>query len=149
MKMRENENIAKYVERIKASVSTIKASGGDIDEKIVVSKVLITLIPIYAIRVSSIQEMRCDPNSNITLDALVLKLITFDLDYFDNYVPSSKGIEFAFEAKLSLKKKGKKSKANQSKSEEEDSFDSDLETIEASLARRYPKGKGKFKGKIP
>ena len=31
MKMREGEKIAKYVERIKASVSTIKASGGDIN----------------------------------------------------------------------------------------------------------------------
>ena len=36
--MREDENIAKYVERIKASVSIIKAFGGDIDDKIVVSK---------------------------------------------------------------------------------------------------------------
>ena len=30
MKMREDKNIAKYVERIKASVSAIKAYGGDI-----------------------------------------------------------------------------------------------------------------------
>ena len=31
MKMKEDENIAKYVERIKASVRAIKASGGKID----------------------------------------------------------------------------------------------------------------------
>ena len=31
--MREDENIAKYVERIKASLSAIKAYGGDIDNK--------------------------------------------------------------------------------------------------------------------
>ena len=36
MKMREDENIAKYVERIKESVSAIWASGGIIDDKIVV-----------------------------------------------------------------------------------------------------------------
>src|SRR5271154_688374 len=78
MKMREDENIAKYVERIKSSVSAIKASGGDIDDKIVVRKVLRTLLPIYAIRVSSIQEMKCDPNSNITLDALVERLTAFE-----------------------------------------------------------------------
>ena len=36
MKMREDENIAKYVERIKASVSVIKASGGDIKEETIV-----------------------------------------------------------------------------------------------------------------
>ena len=54
MKMRGDENIAKYVERIKASVSAIKAFGGDIDDKIVVSKVLKTLLPIGVIRVSNI-----------------------------------------------------------------------------------------------
>ena len=60
MRMREDENIAKYVERIKASVSAIKASGGKIEEEIVISKVLRTLLPIYAIRVSTIQEIRCE-----------------------------------------------------------------------------------------
>ena len=85
MKMREDENIAKYVERIKASVSAIKASRGDIDGKIVVRKVLRTRLPIYAIRVSTIPEMRCDPNSNITLDALVGRLPVFELDAYDNY----------------------------------------------------------------
>ena len=39
MKTREDENIAKYVERIKASVSAIKASRGDIQERIIVRKV--------------------------------------------------------------------------------------------------------------
>ena len=54
MKMRGDENVAKYVERIKASVSAIKASGGTNEDVIVVSKVLITLLPIYAIRVFAI-----------------------------------------------------------------------------------------------
>ena len=78
MKMREDENIEKYAERIKASVSTIKASGGDIKEETIVSKVLRTLLPIYAIRVSAIQEMRCDPNKKLTLDALVGRLIALN-----------------------------------------------------------------------
>ena len=108
MKLREDENIAKYVERIKTSVSAIKASRGDIDEKIGVRKVLKKILPIYAIRVSTSQEMRCDPNNKITLDALVGRLTTFKLDNYDSYVPNSKNIEFAFEAKLSLKKKSKK-----------------------------------------
>ena len=152
MKMREDEDIAKYVERIKASVNAIKAFGGDIEEKIVVSKVLITLLPIYAIRVSTIQEMRCDPNNKISLDALVGRLTTFELDNFDNYVPSSKVIESAFEAKLSLKKKSEKSKSSQSGSEEEESEESsnsDLEVVEALLARKYSKDRGKYKGKVP
>ena len=49
----------------------------------------------------------------------------------------------------SIKKKATKSKGKQCKSEEEDSSNSDLEAIEALLAKRYPKGKGKYKDKIP
>ena len=52
-------------------MSTIKSSREDIEEKIVVRKVLKTLLPIYAIRVSTIQEMICDLNNKINLDALV------------------------------------------------------------------------------
>ena len=44
MRMREDENIAKYVERVKASVSAIRAFVGDIKDKTVVSKVLRTLL---------------------------------------------------------------------------------------------------------
>lgn len=84
------------------------------------------------------------------MDALVRRLTTFDLDRYDNYVPRSKGIESAFEAKLSLKKKGGKSKGKDSESEEEQEiFYSDLEVIESLLAWKYPKDKGKYKGKIP
>lgn len=148
IKMREDENIAKYSDRIKANVCAIKASREKIEDETMVSKFLRTLLPIYAIRVSEIQEMRCNPKNDITLDAVVGILTTFEKDNYDNYVPSFSNLESAFESKLSLKKKAKKSKARQSESEEEDSSDSDLESIEALLARRYPKGKGKYKGKI-
>ena len=107
MRMREDENIAKYVERIKASVSVIRASRGKIEEETVISRVLRTLLPVYAIRVSSIQERRCEENHKINLDAIVGRLTYFELDNYDNYVPSSKNIESAFEAKLSFKEKGK------------------------------------------
>ena len=102
MKMREDENIVKYVERIKASASAIKASRGTIKDVTVVSKILRTLLPIYAIRVSAIQEMKCDLNSTITLDALVGRLNAFELDNYDNNTPSSSNLEFAFEVKLLL-----------------------------------------------
>ena len=52
--------------------------------------------------------MRCDANNKISLEALVGRLTTFELDNYDNYVPSSKGIESSFEPKLSLKNKSKK-----------------------------------------
>ena len=94
--------------------------------------------------------MRCDPNSNKTLDSLVGRLTAFELDNYDNYVPSSKDIESTFEAKLSLKEKSKKSKDNQSKSEEEtkESSDSDLEIVEVLLTNKYFKGRGKYKEKV-
>ena len=110
--MKEDENIAKYVEIIKDSVSAIKTSRGKIEDVTVVRKILRTLLPIYAIRVLAIQEIRCDLNNKITLDALVGRLTTFELDNYDNYIPSSRNLESTFEAKLSLKKKATKSKGN-------------------------------------
>ena len=151
MRMREDKNIVKYVETVKFSVSRIRASRGETKDENIVSKVLRKLHPIYAIRVSSIQKRRCETNQKITLDAFVGKLIDFELDNYDNYVPASKNIESAFEAKLSLKEKGKKIKEIQSRSEEESekSFDSDLEVVEALLTRKYSRGRGKYKGKVP
>ena len=65
MRIREDENVAKYVERIKANVSAIRASGGEIKEETVVSKIIKTLLLIYAIKVSTIQEVRCDSSNKI------------------------------------------------------------------------------------
>ena len=125
--------------------------GGKIEEETIISKVLRTLLPIYAMRVSAIQERRCEENHKITLDAIVGRLTAFELDNYDNYVPASKNIEFAFEAKLSLKEKGKKIKNLQLESEEKskENSDSDLELVEALLARKYSRGRGKYKGKVP
>ena len=110
MKMREDENIAKYVERIKESVSAIRAFGGKIEEETIISKVIRTLLPIYAIRVLAIQEMICDPKSDITLDALVGRLTNFELDNFDNYLLGSRNVKSTFKEKLTLGKRGGKSK---------------------------------------
>ena len=71
MNMEEDESIAQYSERIKASMNAIKASCGKIDNVTVVRKVFRTLLLVYVIRVSPIQEMRCDLKKNLTLDALV------------------------------------------------------------------------------
>ena len=92
-----------------------------------------------------IQELRYDPNNKINLDVQVGRLTTFEIDNYDSYVPNSSNLESAFKAKLSLKKRVAKSKSIQFESDEEDSFDSDLEAIEALLAKRYPKGKGKYR----
>ena len=51
------KNVAKYVERIKAGVSAIRASRGEIKEETIISKILRTFLPIYVVRVSTIQEV--------------------------------------------------------------------------------------------
>ena len=65
------------------------------------SKVLRTLLHIYAIRVSTIQELRCISKNNLTLEGLVGRLASFELSNFHNY--KLENIEATFKAKLSLK----------------------------------------------
>ena len=57
MKMREDENISKYFERIKESVSLIRASRGEIKEETIISKVLKTLLLVYVSICNSRKEM--------------------------------------------------------------------------------------------
>lgn len=52
--MKEGENIFQYSEMIKDCVSAIKAIGGKIYDETIINKILRSLLPIYAIRVSSI-----------------------------------------------------------------------------------------------
>ena len=105
MRMREDQNVAKYVERIKASVNATRASGGEIKEETVVTKILRTFLPIFSIRVSIIQEVICHSNNMICLDVLVRRLTVFELDNFDNYVPASKNVEFLLRPNFHSKKK--------------------------------------------
>ena len=84
------------------------------------------------------------------MDALVWRLTAFELDNYDNYVPSSKNFESTFKAKIILKDCGKKSKVTSLESEEEtkESLDS-LEVVKALLEKKYSKSRGKYKGNIP
>ena len=98
MRMQEGENIAKYFSRIKDVVNYIRGSTGKIADETVLRKVLRTLLPIYAIRVPAIQELRCIPGPNLTLEGLVGRLTTFDLSNFDNF--KYENVESSFKAKL-------------------------------------------------
>lgn len=101
MGMEEGENIAEYASRIKEVVSAIRSANGVLDDEIVNSKVLRTLVSIYAIRVSVIQELRCIPRTKLTLEGIMGRLITFELSNFDSYSPEN--LESTFKAKLLLK----------------------------------------------
>ena len=85
MRMEEGENIAQYIARIKEVVSAIKDVIGQIDDDIILRKVLRTLLPIYANRISTIQELRCIPGNNLTLEGLVGRLTNFELSNYGNY----------------------------------------------------------------
>lgn len=109
MKMKEGENIIQYSKIIKESLSAIRATRGIIIDEIMVNKVLRTPLFIYAIRVLAIQEMRCNPKNNITLDVLEGRL-TFELENFDNYAPNPRKFESTLKDKLILKRKWGNSK---------------------------------------
>lgn len=52
-----------------------------------VSKMLRTLLTAYAIRVSTIQKSRSINKDKVTVDSLIGKLTTFELNNFDNSIP--------------------------------------------------------------
>ena len=79
MKMEDGENIAQYVSRIKEVVNAIRGAIGTIDDDTIQCKVLRTLLPVYAIRVYAIQELRCILSNNLSLEGLVGRLTTFEL----------------------------------------------------------------------
>ena len=65
------------------------------------SKVLRILLPIYAIRVSTIQELICIVGNDFTLEVQVGRLTIFEISNFDNY--KLENIESTFKAKVSFK----------------------------------------------
>lgn len=77
MRMQEGENIAQYFSRIKDVVNAIRGATGKIDDDILLRKFLRTLLPIYAIRVYAIQELRCMSVNDLTLEGLVGRLTNF------------------------------------------------------------------------
>ena len=87
MRMQEGENVSQYFSRIKYVINAIRGATGEIDDDIVLRKVLRIFLPIYAIRVYAIQELRCMLGNNLSLEPLVGRLTTFGLSNFDNYRP--------------------------------------------------------------
>ena len=67
-----------------------------------------TLLPIYVIRFSILQELRCTPSNDLTLEELIGRLTAFELSNFDNF--KIENVESYFKAKLSLKEPNEKKK---------------------------------------
>ena len=78
---------------------------------------------------------------------MVGRIIAFELSNFDNYKPEN--IESAFK-KLSLKEPDeKKKKKIKYVSSDSNTDEEDVDQLEALLAKRFHRGKGKFKDKLP
>ena len=101
MKMEEGENAAQYGVRMKEVVSSIRSLGGQLPEETINSKYLRTLLPIYAIRVLAIQELRCVLGNTLTFEGIIRRLTIFELSNFDNYKPNN--FESTFKAKMTIK----------------------------------------------
>lgn len=79
MRILEGETIVQYCARVKEVVNAIRGANGNIDDETIIRNFLRTLLPIYAIKVSAIQELRCAPSNNLTLEGLVGRLTAFEL----------------------------------------------------------------------
>lgn len=144
MKIVECENIAQYAGIHKEVVNAIKGADEKISDEILINNVLLNLLHIYAIRVSSIQELRCISGNYLIQDSLVGRLTTFALSNFDNFIAPTIGFSFKSQLVLHMSKK-KKVKYEESESE---SSKDDLVNLEALMTRRLPRGNGKYKGKL-
>ena len=80
------------------------------------------------------------------------RLTAFELSNFDNY--RLENLESTFKVKLTLKdtkevKSKKKNRKGKHVSSDSSTDEEDVKQLEALLARRFHRGKGKFKGKLP
>lgn len=78
----------------------IRVCRGVIIEEECVRKILRTWLPKYAIRVSTIQELRTIDKMEVSLNVLIGKLTAFELSNFDNSQPPKVGN--AFKASVAL-----------------------------------------------
>lgn len=101
--MVEGETIQQYGIRIKTIVGDIKSARGTMDDSTIVSKVLRTLLPVYAIRVGAIQELRSIDKTKVSLDSIIAKLTTYELNNYDGSVQKT---DLAFKASATLSRKG-------------------------------------------
>ena len=88
--------------------------------------------------------MRCTLGNDLTLEGVISRLTSFEMSNFDNFTPTTG--ESLFKSQLVLSKKGKE---NYMKSDSDsDTSDDELDDLEALMARRLPRGKGKYTGKL-
>ena len=77
MEVKEDENIAMYILQVDETVNAIKGLGEEVDESIIVQKVLRSLLMIFDPIISMLEE-RADL-STISIDELHLIFISYEM----------------------------------------------------------------------
>jgi hypothetical protein len=135
LKMKEEENIAEYFQRVDEIVNSIRALGEELKDKIIVQKVLRSLPMRYDAKVSTLEDR--EDLDKLTMDELHGILIAYEMR--TGQEKSSKR-ETTFKA-------SKETKNHEHVPNENHSDISDEE--EANFIRKLQKGSGKYKGKLP
>jgi hypothetical protein len=126
--MNEKEDIATYLLRVDEFFNDIRGLGEDLDESLVVQKVLRSLLLKYDVKVSAIEETR--DLSKMTMDELHGTLMAYEMR--TSIESDQTNNEGAFKAVKKTKDK-----------------DNDLDEEIANFIRRFQKGSGRYKGKSP
>ena len=126
--MNEKEDIAAYFLRVDEVVNAIRGLGEDINESLVVQKVLRSLLLKYDAKVSAIEETR--DLTKMTMDELHGSLIAYEM---------RKGTESDQANNEAVFKAINKTK------DKDNNLDEEIE----NFIRRFQKGTGRYKGKSP
>ena len=126
--MSENEDIATYILRVDEVVNAIRGLGEQLDESLVVQKVLRSLLLKYDAKVSTIEET--GDLTKIKMDELHRTLMAYEMR--TGRESDQKNNEAAFKAIKKTKDK-----------------DNDLDEEITNFVRRFQKGSGRYKGKYP
>jgi hypothetical protein len=126
--MNEKEGIATCLLRVDEVVNTIRGIGEELDESLVVQKVLRSLLLKYDAKVSAIEENR--DLTKMTMDELHGTLMAYEMRTGTESDQTNN--EAAFKAIKKTKDK-----------------DNDLDEEIENFKRRFQKGSGRYKGKSP
>ena len=135
--MNEDEDIATYILWVDQLVNTIRGLREEVEETIVVRKILGTLPKRFNPKISTLEE-RTDLDTMI-VDQLHGTLVAYEMRIEDEDTSRK---EAAF--KVSSKQAGK----NKAMKDKPTSDESDDEEI-ANFVRKLKRGTGKYKGKLP
>jgi hypothetical protein len=135
LKMKDEENISEYFERVDNIVNAIRGLGVEVSDNELVEKILRTLPMLYNPKVSTLEDR--EKLDELTMDELYGILITYELRLGHENIPKG-------EATFKVLKKAKNQKQKPQSIHHEES---DVE--EANFIKKLQKGSRRYKDKLP